>query len=431
MNQTLLSRVPNPKRKGSSLSKTNPFRYYAGFSSDFAEECLSILKDDKPNLRVLDPWNGSGTTTSACAKLGISAAGSDLNPVANILSVARLAQSNDVDTVISKISALSLENFCLESQDEEDPLHQWFSDSAVGLIRAVEKDLLLDPAEVRERFKISGTLSVPELQLAAVVYVTLFGAIRSVAKLPQTTNPTWMRASVADSKKVDIDSSEFLEMIRSAADNLKAVAPRKSLPRKSHIEIVKANCQNLPFEDTSFAVVFGSPPYCTRLDYAVATRMELAILGCDPGSEFKELRRDLIGTTAVGAFSEGPPELGVKARALVDRIQSHPSKSSGSYYYKTYSSYFVAMTRSIEELSKKLKNDGYGFFVVQNSYYKEILVNLADLITEMAEMSNLHLESAKDFEVERTLRQIHASRSRYGRRELPTETVMVFKNNLS
>ena len=47
--------------------------YYAGFSEDFVSHCLRTLV---PTARsVVDPWNGSGTTTFVCAKNGIEAYG--------------------------------------------------------------------------------------------------------------------------------------------------------------------------------------------------------------------------------------------------------------------------------------------------------------------------------------------------------------------
>jgi DNA modification methylase len=50
-----------PKQK---LKQKAAYQYYAGFSSDFV--CDILEKYASPGTRILDPWNGSGTTTGAC-----------------------------------------------------------------------------------------------------------------------------------------------------------------------------------------------------------------------------------------------------------------------------------------------------------------------------------------------------------------------------
>src|SRR5580692_6090361 len=55
--------VLNPKREGKVLpGRTNWYPYYAGFSHDFAQTLMRSLRLERGS-RVLDPWNGSGTTT--------------------------------------------------------------------------------------------------------------------------------------------------------------------------------------------------------------------------------------------------------------------------------------------------------------------------------------------------------------------------------
>ena len=75
------------------------FPYYAGYQESFARNILANagLKDDAV---VLDPWNGSGTTTFAAAQLGFSAIGLDLNPVMVIVSRARTLPFSEVDSLV-------------------------------------------------------------------------------------------------------------------------------------------------------------------------------------------------------------------------------------------------------------------------------------------------------------------------------------------
>ena len=68
----------NPKRSHSSNpSKSQWYNYYAGFSSDFVSDTLRFLNLPKGAV-ILDPWNGSGTTTQISEEMGFSAIGYDI-----------------------------------------------------------------------------------------------------------------------------------------------------------------------------------------------------------------------------------------------------------------------------------------------------------------------------------------------------------------
>lgn len=51
----------------------------------------------------------------------------------------------------------------------------------------------------------------------------------------------------------------------------------------------------------------------------------------------------------------------------LSKINNHNSKASKTYYYKTYLQYFDSIYKSIVEINRVLKRNGYGVFVVQDS----------------------------------------------------------------
>src|SRR5205809_481476 len=61
--------------------------YYAGYAEKFVDDTIGILAN-KGDL-ILDPWNGSGTTTLAAQKRGYQAIGIEINPVMAIHSKAK------------------------------------------------------------------------------------------------------------------------------------------------------------------------------------------------------------------------------------------------------------------------------------------------------------------------------------------------------
>lgn len=77
-----------PKQLSKQKAK---YQYYAGFANEFVADILE--KYATPGARVLDPWNGSGTTTSVCAVQGYQSVGIDINPATIPVAWSRLANS--------------------------------------------------------------------------------------------------------------------------------------------------------------------------------------------------------------------------------------------------------------------------------------------------------------------------------------------------
>lgn len=59
--------------------KSRFFDFYAGYSTSFVADVL-LYWNLPGNSVILDPWNGSGTTTDIASKMGYKAIGYDLNP---------------------------------------------------------------------------------------------------------------------------------------------------------------------------------------------------------------------------------------------------------------------------------------------------------------------------------------------------------------
>ena len=165
-----------------------------------------------------------------------------------------------------------------------------------------------------------------------------------------------------------------------------------------------ASSEKLPLDDDSIDHVIASPPYCTRIDYAVSTSPELAFLGYDLDSDFDALRRQLIGTSTVPAdMPSFPSDLGPTCTHFLSALSRHTSKASSTYYYKNHVQYFQSIGNSISEISRVLKPCGKCILVVQDSYYKDLHNDLPSIFIEMAELRDLQLLDRSDFAVSRTM----------------------------
>ncbi len=76
------------------------FRYSAGFSAEWVK--LLLAERDGNELRVLDPFVGSGTTCLACDQMGVSSYGIEAHPFVYRVAQAKLSYATDPERFISK-----------------------------------------------------------------------------------------------------------------------------------------------------------------------------------------------------------------------------------------------------------------------------------------------------------------------------------------
>ena len=168
---------------------------------------------------------------------------------------------------------------------------------------------------------------------------------------------------------------------------------------QDNVNIMLEDSASLKVADDSVATVLTSPPYCTRIDYAISTAAELALLGVGTGEEFEKLRASLMGTATVPSHASPSVFWGETCLGFIDRLVAHPSKASKGYYYKSHCQYFESLYTSISEIARVLRPSGKCAMVVQNSYYKDILNDLPQVCIEMAEHCGLQLTRSQRFEV--------------------------------
>jgi hypothetical protein len=178
--------------------------------------------------------------------------------------------------------------------------------------------------------------------------------------------------------------------------------------------------------DESIDFVLTSPPYCTRIDYTAATRIELAVLGPLLSTGVRVLGSRMIGSTQVPSEPiEVDEKWGGTCVRFLEALKSHPSKASGGYYYRTHLDYFDKMSRSIKRLASALKPERHAILVVQDSYYKDLHNDLPEIISEIGVAHGLSLKQRKVFHL-RSMSDINPGRRSYTRPSGATESVLCF-----
>lgn len=395
---SLKSRV-SPKQDPKQSRDWYP--YYAGFPERFVK---AVLHGPLAESRlILDPWNGSGTTTATCRRFGIGAAGIDVNPALTVIAKGRLTPTSTADSLVPIGRQIGrIARRVGADVIPGDLLSKWIRDDAVQRIRAMQAgiDQVLSSSSPR---KIPGELlqtadSLP--MLACFFYTVLFATVRDLLARFRATNPTWVLNPPSRLHRIVPTwatlQNAFEARVAYFRDRLRV---DHQFEEHAFPTVATGYAGAQPFESGVFDGALTSPPYATRIDYVKGVLFELAILGANEPA-IAHLRRKTTGTPIVRGTDEGSQELrSAYGYSVLQAIRSHSSKGSTSYYWPWMSNYFCGLQAGLLETSRCVKRRAPICVVVQDSHYKEIAVNLQQFVIETFASEGRELEERQDFVV--------------------------------
>ncbi len=429
--------IRSPKRNvRTEETRANWFRYYAGFSEGFVEDAISQLELDD-GATLLDPWLGAGTTSQVAAAKGFRIRGYDLNPAMLLVARARILATREANKIPSLTEAIVrhyTQNITSDKKSPRttsDPLEQWLQPATARAFRLLERS-------------VSATVSKSDLSLAipiwsragkappilAFFYVGLFRALRHFISEFQSSNPTWVK--VSDGKgRVHLSSTRIVNCFCKEIQNLLRALESETLmlPRVSRAACVinQSSSLRLPLLTGSIDAVISSPPYCTRIDYVRATLPELAVIAYPNGKSLRQLREKMIGTPTISKILHYERNSwGSTCTRFLKAVQGHSSKASSTYYLKCYRQYFASIFISVREIDRVLKRSGRCVLVVQDSYYKDVKVDLPRIFVEMANRLGWRLHKKVDFHVKQTFAGINPEVRHYRNVFQATESALWF-----
>ena len=315
-----VTHLKNPK-----LHRQNKtiYHYYAGYSDEFVEDIIKSYFSLSTKDTILDLWNGSGTTTKVAYKNNIKAYGFDINPVMKYIAEAKLVSQND-EPLLREVLRLSLSQFdnrVTKNNNPVDLLGLWLNDKSIRIIRYFEMN-------VNEICKLL-SVSMPVISFFKVLQ---FRLIRFFLQKFTTSNPTWIKHNIKDIDKINIKKTDvkkyiyiiFEDMVASLIDG-DEINEANQLPI-----ILTASSYQVPLANNSVDAIITSPPYCTRIDYAISTLPELAILGFSKDS-IQCLRNAMIGSTTIAFDNTFVLEIpSLTAIKFLDLVKGHDSKDRKS-----------------------------------------------------------------------------------------------------
>lgn len=328
---------------------------------------------------ILDPWNGSGTTVAACASLGVSCHGYDINPVMVHLGRARVASELDFEEAAETVSRIE------------------------SIFAAAEQ---IGLAEIGDALRQTQDISVTARSSAIAA---LFPFARAQLRNAKTKNPAWFKSGVNLSAN-PLKSNTFFEDWHRLVQELNVWRTPNAAKTRANLTVEIGDSRQVIGGGKMFDGVITSPPYLTRLDYVQATLPEYLLLKeIDDIASIRTLRESMIGSPLTKEQSLNDiEELPDHIKNILRLIENHSSKASSTYYHRFFAAYFIGLRKSISNISRCLKLNAGACIVVQSSHYKEIDVDLVGAVIELGEQFDLSYQFTWDFDSKRSMSLVNS-----------------------
>jgi nicotinamide mononucleotide adenylyltransferase len=236
------------------------FRYSAGFNASWAE-ALIAREAARHEVRVFDPFAGSGTTLIAAEQCGVASWGIDPHPFVARVAQAKLAYRSSSEAFLDRAKhALASARRRKPSLDSYTPLiRKCYADDALAQLDCLRRTIAAD---------------VDDSEASRLVWLTLAAILRSTSHVG-TANWQYLLPNRRKAR-VQEPFAAFEAMASTMHRDMIAASGIDS-PRATFTVDDARSCGSVP--SASFNLVVTSPPYPNNYDYADATRLELTFFG--------------------------------------------------------------------------------------------------------------------------------------------------------
>lgn len=398
-----LEGCPNPKPSPADKASFGRLAsLYTAFSSDFAsfalQECLS-----RGHKRIVDPFAGMGTLGEAARAHSVDLTLNDLNPFAVASCCVRTASTSQIHHAAETVRLLTP-----LSRGEDDERRFELTVDALLPTGSTVGDCFKTPVGDATRHVLCC------LHILSVARIVMHKKLRG-------SNPTWTKRSAGNAPL----DGDFESAVDAGIKSLTAYSAQLSpLADDFSVELLNSDVAELEWDEGSVDAIVTSPPYPNRTDYIrhYLPAAEL-LLGGNQEAE-RRLREVQIGTPLIRPEHSGM-DLPRSVETLIERVRTHHSYASERYYAKGFRYYFEDISRVLARFAGWLAPNGIVMLVVQDTYYKEILVSVADLLGDIAQVHGLNLVGVERFKVRNAMSRLSPqSRATLPKPQL-AETVML------
>ena len=312
-----------------------------------------------------------------------------------------------------------------------DVLTLWIRPSSVARIRAIQSaihDTLESPRpEIAYPLTLLSVDDLPDR--VCFFYCSLFATVRSLLARFGATNPTWLKRPLSHRHRVAPSWSTLVTQFLSSTDYFaRRLSSNRDPNPRTTCRVMTGSSAQITLPSAHFDAVLTSPPYATRIDYVTNTLPELAVLGATD-VQISQLRRQTMGTPLVSGTFRGDLDALTSECAVttIARVAKHQSKASPTYYRSWLGNYLYQLDSGTTEMDRIVARDGTICVVVQDSYYKEILIDLQRIVVETLTSLGRTLYARHDYSVRQLRSRMNPRARRHTRDRNQRETLLVFR----
>jgi len=354
-------------------SETNYISHgYHRYPAKFIPQIVSrlILNFTLEGEFVFDPFGGCGTTLVEAKALGRKSMGFDINPVAKLITEAKITPLNpsSLENYLNKL----VEYFNEPKNEKIFPEHSekinyWFSSSTQN-----ELDKLYLAINKIKNHKVKKFYLCAFSQILKNCSRWLMKSIKPQVD-PNKTSPDVLATFLRHVKHMMSKNQEFYNLLKQSK-NLETPAKMR----------LRDSTKRFPLQDDSVDLIVTSPPYVTSYEYADLHQLILLWLGDDHKRypqwskyvrRYQSFRKKFIGTKLAG-HNRDKYFLGFFAHHTINQLPNNRR------YAKSVAKYFFDMQKSIAEMYRVLKPGKKLCIIIGNTTLSGIEIKNAEVATE-------------------------------------------------
>jgi hypothetical protein len=372
------------------------YEFKEGFSEHLVREAIGEFAAGKRQLRILDPFCGSGTTPVTAGQLGHTATGIEVNPFLSFASRAKCAAGNwnrgDFNEYLAAIlheaeyeipSPLEGQSTFTESPNTKTWL---FNRSVLRGFTAL--DTALDKTSVYYE----------PLRLA------LFASLMDCCNAKRDGKCLRYRKGWAN---LGFDSAALRRIFQLRATMVLNDVTKHPFDAEGQI-VLQGDARNklTALESKHYDLVVTSPPYLNSFDYSDVYRPEMFVGGFVKNNE--ELRQVRLQTLRSHVQVAWTPSTEISSSMLLPILEELPNKRLWDRRLPDMvQSYFSDMADILRELARLVRAKGQAWFVVSTSAYGGIEIPVDLIFAVIGSHHGWHLKGVF------VLRQLRASAHHY------------------
>jgi methylase of polypeptide subunit release factors/DNA modification methylase len=353
------------------------YKYTQGFSAELVNTLLDELQVES-NMRVLDPFNGCGTTTTTCAYRGVPAIGLEISPL--MCKVAEIKTRRwSIERLRRFRKGLKASDFQKIETDHERFVFQDY----IG--KAYAQQISYQLAQIGEFIS-----TTDDGELRDVCSISLLGILEDVSLIRKHGSHYRFlnKSSSTGLQKLNIsvvseDTDIYETFLSKLNDVIHDISATGGMPqKKATIRCRDARSSGLRAE--SVDLVITSPPYLNRNNYIAQQKAELDFLGLiATKAEYTRLVRSTFRShTDSNLNSKAHSEI-EQVQNIVDEIRLEDGNNPKIPHM--ICGYFDDLDKTVAELYRILKPGGKAAVVVGNTRWGGIVVPVDHLLLMLAE----------------------------------------------